>query len=110
MPADPYIAIWEFTVPADRTDAFIEAYGPAGLWAQLFRRAAGYRGTELYRDRAAPDRFVTLDFWLSEAAWLEFKAAFADDYAALDRQCEALTTGERRVGAFALADRAQRAL
>ena len=110
MPADPFIAIWEFTVPADRTPAFIEAYGPAGHWAQLFRRAAGYRGTELYQDREAPQRFVTIDFWLSEESWREFRTAFAADYEALDRQCEALATSERALDSFALADRRQRSL
>lgn len=110
MSADPYIAIWEFTVPADQTSAFIEAYGPAGLWAQLFRRAAGYRGSELYQDRETPHRFVTLDFWLSEQSWRDFTTAFAADYEALDRSCEHLTTSERPLGSFALADRRQASL
>jgi heme-degrading monooxygenase HmoA len=110
MPADPYIAIWEFIVPPDRTDSFLAVYGPSGRWAQLFRRAAGYRGTELYRDRAVPERFVTLDFWLNEDSWQAFRTGFAEEYESLDRQCEALSTSERLLGSFALADRSQAAL
>jgi len=104
MPPDPYIAMWEFTVPVEHTAAFIAAYGPGGAWAQLFRRAAGFRGTELYRDRAVPGRFVTLDFWLSPAAHEAFLTEHGAEYQALDRACEALTSSERPLGAFALAD------
>jgi heme-degrading monooxygenase HmoA len=105
MPADPYIAIWEFKVPEECCAAFIEAYGPAGTWARLFRQASGYRGTELYRDRDDPQRFLTLDFWLSEVEYDAFRNRFADEYAALDRACETLARSERPLGRFALADR-----
>jgi heme-degrading monooxygenase HmoA len=105
MPADPYIAIWEFEVPDESVDAFVEAYGPAGAWARLFRQASGYRGTELYRDRDDPQRFVTLDFWLSAEDYHAFQARFKEEYAALDRACEPLARAERPLGRFALADR-----
>lgn len=107
MSPDPYIAIWEFTVPAEHTAAFIAAYGPGGEWARLFRRAAGYRGTELYRDRTVAGRFVTVDFWLSPEAYRAFHETFAADYLALDRACERLTSSERALGSFALADVSQ---
>ena len=104
MAVDPYIAIWAYEVREDCTDAFIEAYGPVGSWARLFRQASGYRGTELYRDRDLPQRFVTLDFWLSAEDHDAFQARFKEEYAALDRSCEPLTRSERRLGRFALAD------
>lgn len=110
MPLDPYISIWEYTVRPEDTAAFIAAYGPAGAWAQLFRKAPGYRGTELYRDRSVPGRFVTVDFWLSPAAYEAFRQAFAAEYQALDAACEAVTSEERPLGTFALADTAQAAL
>jgi heme-degrading monooxygenase HmoA len=110
MSADPYIAIWEFTVPPEQTAAFVAAYGPAGLWAELFRRAPGFRGTELYRDRESPQLFVTLDFWLNEDAFRHFRSAFSAEYEALDRRCESLTASERRLGTFGLADQSQRSL
>jgi len=105
MPADPYVAIWEFEVPDECVGAFIEAYGPTGSWARLFQQASGYRGTELYRDRDDPRRFVTLDFWLSAEDHDAFRDRFAEEYAALDRACERLTRFERQLGRFALADR-----
>ncbi|MDH4133097.1 MAG: antibiotic biosynthesis monooxygenase [Gemmatimonadota bacterium] len=110
MPLDPYITIWEFTVPADRAEAFIEAYGPVGTWARLFRQASGYRGTELYRDRENPDRFVTIDFWLSIDDYRAFRSRFADQYAALDQTCASLTDAERPLGTFELADRTREAI
>lgn len=104
MPVDPFIAIWEFTVSPANTAAFVAAYGPSGTWASLFRRAAGYRGSELYRDRNDPGRFVTLDFWLSPEAFHDFRDSFGDEYERLDRECEALTLSERALGSFGLAD------
>lgn len=110
MPVDPYIVIWEFIVPPKHTEAFIAAYGPAGAWARLFRSAPGYRGTELYRDREIPDRYVTLDFWMTQADFSAFRERHAEEYAALDRACEPLTGVERRIGSFGLADRGQAAI
>jgi heme-degrading monooxygenase HmoA len=103
MGPDPFIAIWEYAVRPDQLGGFVEAYGPSGAWAQLFRRAPGYRGTELYRDREDPLRFVTIDFWLNEAAWSAFRRDFAAEYAALDRRCEVFSSAERPLGRFRLA-------
>jgi heme-degrading monooxygenase HmoA len=110
MAVDPYIVIWEFTVPPEHTPAFIAAYGPAGAWARFFRSAPGYRGSELYRDREFPDRFVTIDFWMSPEDWAGFRARHAAEYTALDQACEQFTAAERRIGSFGLADRGQGAL
>lgn len=110
MPLDPYISIWEFTVPRETTAAFVAAYGPAGTWAQLFRKAPGYRGTELYRDRDVPTRFVTVDFWMTPSAFASFREAFAAEYEALDQACARLTSSERPLGTFALADSTQSAI
>lgn len=110
MPLDPYISIWEFTVPRETTAAFLAAYGPAGTWAQLFRKAPGYRGTELYRDRDVPTRFVTVDFWMTLSAFASFREAFAAEYEALDQACARLTSSERPLGTFALADSSQDAI
>jgi heme-degrading monooxygenase HmoA len=95
-----FIAMWEYVVPPARVEAFERAYGPRGEWAQLFSRAKGYRGTELFRDRADPQRFLTIDYWDSEAAWEAFRAEERAAYDALDRQCETLTAGEKRIGGF----------
>ena len=92
--------LWEFRVKAGREAEFERRYGPEGDWAQLFRRSPAYRGTELLRDTAEPGRYLTLDRWESSAAYEEFKRQVAQEYAALDRECEALTESERCLGRF----------
>jgi len=93
-----YLVIWEFTVRPDQVPAFEAAYGPAGAWAVLFRRAPGYLGTELLA--AGDGRYLTLDRWADRAAYAAFRQSAAADYLALDARCEALTAGEREIGAF----------
>jgi heme-degrading monooxygenase HmoA len=110
MSADPFITIWEFTVSPENAPAFLAAYGPAGKWAALFRRAPGYRGTELYRDRDDPTRYLTVDFWLSPDAFRTFRDTFQGEYKALDQECEHLTRSERPLGTFGLADPGQTAI
>lgn len=95
-----YMYLWEYEVADGRLDEFLRAYAPDGLWAQLFRRAPGHLRTELFRDRARPSRFVTLDYWESEPAWRLFRERFAAEYEALDARCEELTVREAEVGRF----------
>lgn len=66
----------------------------------MFREASGYLGTSLLRDRSDPLRFVTIDRWVNEQAYLAFRGAFANQYAQLDRRCQHLTTCETFLGAF----------
>lgn len=96
-----YATLWEFTVQAAKQAKFEARYGPDGDWARLFRRAEGYRGTELLRDRANALRYVTIDRWESHAAYEAFHARFGEEYARLDRECEGLTVREARIGEFA---------
>ncbi|MGH7546437.1 MAG: antibiotic biosynthesis monooxygenase family protein [Gemmatimonadota bacterium] len=58
------------------------------------------RGTELYRDRGEPDRFVTVDRWDSEEAYRGFRDGISSEFDALDRACEAFTVLERPLGVF----------
>jgi len=95
-----YTSIWAFEVRADRVEEFLRHYGCEGTWAELFRCAPGYLGTRLLRDRVNPLRFVTVDEWISEEAYASFRAAFEDEYQALDRECAALTVSELPVGQF----------
>jgi len=96
-----YAYLWEFRVSPEQRAAFLHAYGPAGAWTALFRRAAGYRGTLLLADEADATRFLTVDRWESAAAYRAFRAAFAAEYAALDAKCAHLTQAERALGEFA---------
>ncbi len=92
--------VWEYEVRAEHAAAFEELYGAEGDWARLFRRAEGYVETRLYRDTARPTLYLTIDRWLSRAAFEAFVQTAGSAYAALDRRGDALTVRERRLGAF----------
>ncbi len=95
-----FFYVWEFRVAPEQAVEFEQVYGDRGPWVQLFRRAPGYRGTLLLRDRSQPLRFITVDRWDSESAYRDFRAAFAREYAELDARCGGLTCGERSLGDF----------
>lgn len=95
-----YTYLWEFEVSLELVADFEKQYGPAGTWAQLFRRSPDYIETLLLKDKAVPGRYLTVDRWRSEDAYLTFKSAFATQYAQLDNECERLTVGERSLGGF----------
>ena len=98
--ADPaYVILWEFRVRPGSEPAFEAAYGSEGDWAALFRRAPGYLGTELLR---APEagRYVTIDRWVSSAAFEAFRDANRSEYEDLDRRCADLTIAETPLGKF----------
>ena len=60
-----YTYVWAFQVRRECLDQFQMHYGEGGSWVELFRRADGYVGTRLLRDRADPCRFLTIDTWRS---------------------------------------------
>ena len=93
--ADVFVRVWEYEVPGDRTQAFTAAYAADGAWRELFGRAPGFLGTELYRDTARPGRFLTIDRWQVEQDWRSFLNAFSSAYEALDAQLEGLAAAER---------------
>lgn len=90
--------VWEYEVAPGSEPEFLRQYAPGGTWASLFRRAKGYLGTELYRDRRRASRYVTVDHWFDEAAYREFRREFAADYEALDEACAGLTRHEAHLG------------
>ena len=95
-----YVIIWKFVVKPGLEDDFESVYGPNGTWAQFFRRGHGYIATELLRDTSAPGQYVTIDRWDSKAAYEEFKKRFADNYSAIDQECEVLTESETEIGTY----------
>ena len=90
-----FVRVWEYEVPDERATAFTAAYAPDGAWGQLFGRAAGFMGTELYRDAARGDRYLTIDRWQDEKDWRSFLRAFGSAYESLDAQLEGLAVAER---------------
>jgi heme-degrading monooxygenase HmoA len=95
-----YAIFWEYEVRPEKVAAFEALYGADGDWARLFRRADGYVETRLFRDTARPTHYLTIDRWLSRAAYETFARGSGSAYAALDRRGEALTLRERHLGAF----------
>ena len=57
--------------------------------------AAGFLGTELHRDAARADRFLTIDRWQDEQDWRSFLNAFGSAYESLNAQLEGLAATER---------------
>jgi heme-degrading monooxygenase HmoA len=100
MADERYTYIWEYEVPPSQEAEFLAHYAPDGAWVELFRRSPGHLATELYRDRARPERFVTIDHWRTEAAFREFRNQYAAEFEALDRQCARLTRREASLGEF----------
>lgn len=95
-----FTSIWVYDVGLEQRERFIEAYGPEGAWAALFRCADGYGETMLLHDVAHAERFVTLDRWTSRAAHDAFRAGWAAAYTALDAATEVLTRSEAHLGSF----------
>jgi heme-degrading monooxygenase HmoA len=98
--AGSFVYVWEFVVDDARRAEFERHYGPRGSWADLFRRANDYLGTELLSDGTTAGRYLTIDRWRSAESYRAFREEFASEYAALDRRCEALTREERALGSF----------
>lgn len=94
-----HVILWEFTIKPESQQAFLRAYGPNGDWATLFRKAEGYKGTELLQSEA-PNTFVTIDRWDTSEDFERFKVRFQSEYQQLDIQFETLTVSERKLGTF----------
>jgi heme-degrading monooxygenase HmoA len=98
--ASGYAYVWEVQVMPEAVDEFRRLYGTEGPWVELFRRSPGYVGSLLLEDRETPGRYLTVDRWQSEAAFLAFKEQFAQEYADLDLYGQALTSRETPLGTF----------
>jgi heme-degrading monooxygenase HmoA len=97
-----FVVVWQFEIAEEKIAAFEAAYGPEGAWAQLFRTSPEYQGTELLRDAYIPGSYLTIDRWASEMAFRTFRHDHDAEYETLDRFCDALTSHEKRIGAYTL--------
>src|SRR5215475_7720685 len=95
-----FVVVWQFEIAEEKISAFEAAYGPEGNWAQLFHKSAEYLGTELLRDAYVQGSYLTIDRWASEEAFRAFRKDHDAAYERLDRECDALTQREARVGAY----------
>lgn len=97
-----FVVVWQFEIAEEKIAAFEATYGPAGDWAKLFRKSPEYLGTELLRDAYVAGSYLTIDRWASEEAFRNFRKTNDVSYEELDRECDALTEREMRVGAYVL--------
>ncbi len=97
-----YIIIWAYQVKPEHLPDFTKIYASNGAWAKLFGKSEGYLGTELLLDNANMHRFTTIDRWESMSSYLDFKAKWQTEYAALDAQCEGMTEQEILIGKYGL--------
>jgi heme-degrading monooxygenase HmoA len=95
-----YVILWRFRPLEGRESEFEGAYGPSGEWALLFGRGDGYLGSELLRRSEDSTEYLTLDRWVSRAAYETFRSHFSSEYRRLDRLFEGLTEEETPLGAF----------
>lgn len=95
-----FVVVWQFEIAEEKIAAFEAAYGPEGAWARLFRISPNYLGTELLRDAYVPGSYLTVDRWQSEAHFRAFRKEHDQEYEVLDRECDALTSTETRIGAY----------
>jgi heme-degrading monooxygenase HmoA len=95
-----FVVVWQFEIAEEKQAAFEAAYLPEGAWAQLFRTSPEYLGTELLRDAYIPGVYLTIDRWVNEGAFRAFRKDHDQEYEALDRDCDALTSRETRIGAY----------
>jgi hypothetical protein len=97
-----FVVVWQFEIAEDKIAAFEAAYGPEGTWAQLFHTSPNHLGTEFLRDAYVPGSYLTIDRWSSEDDFRSFRKEHDADYEALDRNCDALTNRETRIGAYTI--------
>jgi len=103
-----YIIIWEYEVKPASLAEFENIYAPDGAWAKLFKKQAGYIGTELLRDENQPQRYLTIDQWATQEDYEAFRTKWKKEYEALDAQCEGLTERESLLGNWETVNREAR--
>jgi heme-degrading monooxygenase HmoA len=89
-----------FRYEARDREGFEGAYGPEGEWAQFFRQARGYIGTELLRDVELPGRYLVIDRWESAEDYNAFAAEHRDEYMRRVDDTRFLYDQELRFGTF----------
>ena len=95
-----HVRVWKFRPPQGREPEFAEAYSESGRWAELFRRAGGFRSTSLLKPTALRGWWLTIDRWESAAQFDAFLRDCGNQYRALDADLEGVAGEEEFVGAF----------
>jgi heme-degrading monooxygenase HmoA len=101
-PEEVYVRIWEFQAQAGREKEFEKIYGVEGDWVKLFRHSQAFLRTEVYRDLETSGRYVTIDYFSSQAAFQSFLKEFREKYDSLDQLGETVCASEKRIGSFGI--------
>lgn len=99
MEQSGHVRLWRYRVPPEHRGEFVRHYRAEGTWVQLFRRASGYLGTQLWVDQGDPGIYFTADHWETKAAFDAFGEEFRAEYERLDAEYEGLTSAEEFLGA-----------
>lgn len=91
---------YRYRVHPTQTQAFEHAFGPSGPWRKLFAGEGAYRRSRLFRHRADPTIYVTVDVWDSKEAWNDFRARKGEAYARFDRDLRMLYLEEHFLGYY----------
>lgn len=94
-----HVRLWRYQVESAKRGEFVKHYHADGSWAQLFRQAPGYLGTQLWADEKTPGVYYTADYWRDRSAFANFQKSFRAQYETLDAEFENLTLGEEFLGA-----------
>lgn len=92
--------VWIFKVRPEFLAEFQKHYGPEGSWVQFYNQARGYLGTVLLRDSAHENQFLLWDQWDSLHSFERYRRENDEAFNKLDRQCEAFTLEEKRLGIY----------
>jgi heme-degrading monooxygenase HmoA len=92
--------VWEFVVKEEARGQFELAYGPGGAWSKLFAQCPGFRGTTLLRDTKNPRRYLSIDFWDTEAQREQMLAERKAEYSSLHATFGDWTESKTEVGIF----------
>lgn len=93
-----YMILWEYIVNSEHQAEFEKVYGSNGEWTQLFKQSDGYVGSELLHDLELPERYITIDRWVSVEAFESFHHEYHTEYETIDAHCKSLTEREARLG------------
>jgi heme-degrading monooxygenase HmoA len=89
-----------FSYEARDPEEFEHAYGPDGEWAEFFRPAPGYIGTEVLRDLELPGRYLVIDRWDSPDAYNAFVSEHQAEYVRRSDDARFYYDQELRFGTF----------
>jgi heme-degrading monooxygenase HmoA len=89
-----------FSYEVRDTAQFEAVYGPDGDWAQFFKDARGYVGTELLRDVEVAGRYLVIDRWESADAYNAFANEHRDEYMRRVDETRFMYDQELRFGTF----------